>query len=91
MSCCGADGGAAAASRVVRGAAAVAALALTFRRYDPFVRLVLVNGAPGIVAAEPGRTYSVMGFTVRAGRITEIDILADPERLRQLDLGSLDG
>jgi hypothetical protein len=33
---------------------------------------------------------SVLGVTVRGGKIAEIDILADPARLRQLDLGGLD-
>jgi hypothetical protein len=36
------------------------------------------------------RPVSVMGFTVRRGRIVEIDILADPDRLRRLDLAVLD-
>jgi hypothetical protein len=31
-----------------------------------------------------------MGFTVSGGRIVEIDILADPERLSRLDLSALD-
>jgi hypothetical protein len=31
-----------------------------------------------------------MGFTVRGGQIVEIDILADPARLRRLDLAVLD-
>jgi RNA polymerase sigma-70 factor (ECF subfamily) len=31
-----------------------------------------------------------MGFTIRAGRIVEIDLLADPVRLSQLDLSMLD-
>jgi hypothetical protein len=31
-----------------------------------------------------------MGFTVRGGKIVEIDVLADPARLRQLDLALLD-
>jgi hypothetical protein len=31
-----------------------------------------------------------MGFTVRQGKIAEIDILGDPTRLRQLDLSVLD-
>ena len=31
-----------------------------------------------------------MGFTVRDGRILEIDVLADPERLRRLDFSLLD-
>lgn len=35
-----------------------------------------------------GRPFSVMGFTVRSGKIVEIDVLADPVRLRQLDLVS---
>jgi hypothetical protein len=32
-----------------------------------------------------------MGFTIRRGTIVEIDILADPARLGQLDLPALDG
>jgi RNA polymerase sigma factor (sigma-70 family) len=79
------------ASGVVRGAAAVAGLALSFgRRYGQFARLALVNGAAGVVAADQGRAVSVLGVTVRGGKIAEIDILADPARLRQLDLAGLD-
>jgi len=78
------------ASRVVRGARAVAEGALTFARLGRFARPALVNGAAGVVARAPdGRPFSVMGFTVRHGKIVEIDILADPERLRQLDLAVL--
>jgi RNA polymerase sigma factor (sigma-70 family) len=73
--------------RVVRGARAVAEGALTFSRLAQSARLALVNGMPGIISWLPaGRPQAVMGFTVRAGRIVEIDILADPSRLRQLDL-----
>jgi hypothetical protein len=50
----------------------------------------LVNGAPGLVAAPGGEPVSVLGFTVASGRIVEIDILADPVRLRRLDLSALD-
>jgi RNA polymerase sigma factor (sigma-70 family) len=75
------------ASRVVRGAREVAGGALTFARLAEFARPALVNGAPGIVSSLPGgRPLAVMGFTVRRGKIVEIDILADPARLRQLDL-----
>ncbi|MGE5289910.1 MAG: RNA polymerase subunit sigma-70, partial [Micromonosporaceae bacterium] len=78
------------ASRVVRGAPAVAEQALSFgRRYGQFARPALVNGAAGVVAAVRGRPVSVLGFTVRGGKIAEIDILADPARLRQLDLAGL--
>jgi RNA polymerase sigma factor (sigma-70 family) len=74
------------ASVVVRGAAAVASQALMFRRLHPYVRPALVNGTAGVVVTPHGRPLSVMAFTVRQGRIVEIDALADPERLRLLDL-----
>jgi RNA polymerase sigma factor (sigma-70 family) len=80
------------ASVVVRGAQAVAGQALSFgRRHGQFARLALVNGAAGIAAADQGRPVSVLGFAVRGGKIAQIDILADPARLRQLDLAGLDG
>jgi RNA polymerase sigma factor (sigma-70 family) len=79
------------ASRVVRGARTVAESALKFWRVAGFARPALVNGAAGIVAFAPdGRPFSVVGFTVRLGKIVEIDVLADPARLCQLDLGILD-
>jgi RNA polymerase sigma factor (sigma-70 family) len=86
-----ADGGArwVAATRELRGAQTVARSALTItRRLTGFrVERALVNGAAGIVSWDENREpFSVMGFTVRDGKIAEIDVLADPERLRQLDL-----
>jgi RNA polymerase sigma factor (sigma-70 family) len=77
-------------SRELRGAAAVAEQALFFSRAAPSARPALVNGAAGVVVASGGRPIAVMGFTVRHGKIVEIDILADPTRLRQLDLAVLD-
>jgi RNA polymerase sigma-70 factor, ECF subfamily len=87
-----ADGGAvrAGASREVRGAPAVAEQALGFSQLAPFGQPALVNGAAGIVAAPGGKPFAVLGFTITGGKIVEIDILADPERLRQLDLAVLD-
>src|SRR3954470_11315765 len=74
----------------IRGAREVASRALTFRRLSPHVRPALVNGAAGVVVAPEGEPFSVMAFTVSGGRIVEIDALADPERLRELDLAVLD-
>jgi RNA polymerase sigma factor (sigma-70 family) len=76
--------------RVLRGAATVAGQALSFSALSEFARPALVNGAVGIVTARRGRSLSVMGFTVSGGRIVEIDVLADPERLRELDLTVLE-
>ncbi len=74
------------ASLVLRGAEAVAGHTATYSKLYPFVRPALVNGAAGAVVAQHGRPFSVMAFTVTNGKITQIDALADPERLAQLDL-----
>jgi ketosteroid isomerase-like protein len=81
--------GPAGALREIRGARAVAQQALTFSRRARFAQKALVNGAVGIVVAPRGRLFAVMVFTVRRGKIVEIDILADPARLRQLNLAVL--
>ena len=86
------DGGALlpTASRVVRGARAVAGQALAAGRLGLSVQPALVNGAAGLVSwAADGRPFSVMGFTVAGGRIVELDVLMDPERLARLNLTSL--
>jgi RNA polymerase sigma-70 factor (ECF subfamily) len=78
-------GGVHAGSRILRGARAVAEQALDFSRRAPDGRPALVNGTAGVVVAAGRRIIAVMGFTVRGDRIVEIDILADPARLRRLD------
>jgi RNA polymerase sigma factor (sigma-70 family) len=78
------------ASAVVHGAAAVAGRALMFERPFALVRPALVNGAAGVVVTVRGQPVSVMGFTVSRGKIVEIDVMADPERLGRLDLAALD-
>lgn len=86
-----ADGGAAApgASRLIRGARALATQALIVSKFGLTIRPVLVNGAAGIVTWLPGgRPFSVMGFTIRKGKIVEINALADPVRLNQLNLSA---
>jgi ketosteroid isomerase-like protein len=74
----------------IHGAREVAAQAVTFGRFSPFVRPALVNGAAGVVVAVDGRPLSVMAFTVTDGAIVAIDVLADPDRLARLDLSVLD-
>jgi RNA polymerase sigma-70 factor (ECF subfamily) len=85
-----ADMGPLAGTREVHGAAQVAGQALAYSRLDLDMRPALVNGAVGLVATLAGELFSVGGLTVRGGRIVAMDILADPERLRQLDLARLD-
>jgi RNA polymerase sigma-70 factor (ECF subfamily) len=85
-----ADGGLTGLSRHVRGAETVAGQALMWSRVDLSMRRALINGVAGMVSMRDGRPFSVGAFTVRAGKIVEVDILADPERLRRLDLTVLD-
>jgi RNA polymerase sigma factor (sigma-70 family) len=74
----------------IRGARAVAGQALAYSRFGALMQPALVNGAVGAVAILDGEPFAVGAITVRGGKIVELDILADPERLSQLDLTILD-
>jgi RNA polymerase sigma factor (sigma-70 family) len=79
------------ASVHVRGAREVAEHATFFAsRGARWARPVLVNGAAGFVVAPAGRVAVVAGFTIVRGTIVEIDVLADPDRVRELDLTALE-
>ena len=82
-----ADGGAVQGlSHRVQGAESVAGRALMFRRVDLVIHHALINGTAGLISTRDGELFSVMGLTITGGRIAEMDILVDPERLRRLDL-----
>ncbi|MEU9111573.1 RNA polymerase sigma factor SigJ [Streptomyces sp. NPDC048483] len=83
-----ADGGAVSPnlSKVVRGARAVVEQAVLFSRFALASQPALVNGAPGLVTLREGRAFSVMGFTIADGKVVEINILADPDRLGRIDV-----
>jgi RNA polymerase sigma factor (sigma-70 family) len=87
-----ADGGTARAdaSVVLHGPAAVAGQAIMFDRPGMRLRPALVDGAAGVVVVMDGDPSAIMGFTVTRGRIVQIDILADPERIGRLDLAAID-
>ncbi len=75
------------ASPEIRGAVSVAR---EFSGRAHGARLALVNGTVGIVVAPQGRLFLVLNLTVTRGKILEINVVADPARLRQLVLGVLD-
>ena len=80
----------AAGSREVRGAAAVIGQAMFYSQLGLVMKPALINGAVGVVTTRDGQPFSVGAFTVRDGRIVEMDWLADDARLRELDLSILD-
>ena len=69
-----------------RGAAVVARQGLAFSRRAQSAQLALVNGAVGVILAPRGRLSVALSLTVVNGKITEMDVVADPERLAELDL-----
>lgn len=75
-----------AVSKLVRGALDVVEQALLFTRMAPYTELAMVNGQPGAITVVNGNLMGVMGITVADGRITQMDILADIARLRDLPL-----
>jgi hypothetical protein len=77
-------------SREVRGAAEVARQALMWSPVQRTLRRALINGAARIVTVRDGRPLAVGAITVRRGRIVEMNLLADPDRLARLDLRILE-
>jgi len=71
--------------RIYRGAMAFARQSQAARGAD--LHPVMVNARPGVVACRDGRPVSLMAFTVVAGRITEVDGIRDPDRVRRLTAG----
>ena len=64
--------------------------AVAFSRMAQGVQRALVNGSAGLVFAPGGRLSRALSFTIEHGKIIQIEVIADPERLRQLDLAVLD-
>jgi RNA polymerase sigma factor (sigma-70 family) len=79
-----------AGTRELRGPEAVAGRAAAYSQLGLVVKPALINGAMGVVATRDGEPFSVGAFTVRRGRIVEMDWLGDSARLGQLDLTILD-
>ena len=74
---------------VLRGAETVAAQARAGKTFAPYVRRVLVNGSPGALVVMKGRVVTLMSFTVADGRVAEMDIIVEPDRLATLDLADV--
>ena len=70
----------------LHGAARVARGAMSARRFAPYVRPALVNGAAGVVAFDGERPFAVLAFTVIGDRAVAIDVFNDPELVAKLDI-----
>jgi RNA polymerase sigma-70 factor (ECF subfamily) len=83
MSAAGRAGDAPPLAPEIRGASAVVE---TFRGRLRAAQPALVNGAPALAWTHGGQPAAVLCFTVLGGRIAAIDQIADPERIRELDI-----
>ena len=72
--------------RELHGAAQVARGAMTARRFAPYVRPALINGAAGAIAFDGERPFAVLAFTVIGDRAVAIDVFNDPELVVKLDI-----
>lgn len=78
------------AATVARGLEAVLEGVAAFGRRAGSAAVVLVNGRAGAVVAPGGRLRVALTFSIEDGRITAYEVIADPARLRELDLAVLD-
>ena len=79
------------ASRVVRGATAVARQARLGANPAALLHPALINGTAGVVITLDGQPHLVMAFTVAENRVVELDLIADPERVGRLASAVLSG
>jgi RNA polymerase sigma factor (sigma-70 family) len=77
------------APREIRGAENWARGAIAYSRLARFVQPAIVNGTVGLVLASRGRLSRALHFKIAKGKIVQVDIIAAPERLQQLDLADL--
>lgn len=73
----------------IHGARNWAGNAIAFARHLRFFQPALVDGGVGILLAPRGRLFRVLRFTFTNGRVTQLEVIADPERLQQLEIGML--
>ena len=75
----------------LHGATRVAEGAMGARRFAPYVRPALVNGAAGAIAFDGERPFAVLAFTVVGDRAVAIDVFNDPELVGKLDIRGIAG
>ena len=73
----------------LHGAARVARGAMGARRFAPYVRRALVNGAAGVVAFDGERPFAVLAFTVVGDLAVAIDVFNDHELVAKLDIAGI--
>jgi RNA polymerase sigma-70 factor (ECF subfamily) len=78
-------------AREVRGASAWVRQFVALSRGLEFVQPALINGSVGLILAPGGKLSRVLTFTFADDRVTRVEAIGDPARLRDLDIAALQG
>ena len=76
-------------ARELRGATAWAKQLIAMSRGLRFVQPALINGSVGVILAPRGTLSKVLMFTITSTRVTRVEVIGDPDRLRELDIAAL--
>lgn len=77
------------AAREIKGASTWARQFIALARGLSAVQLALIDGSVGLILAPRGKLARALIFTYHGGKVTEIAVIAEPTRLRALDIALL--
>jgi len=80
---------AAAVTREIRGASTWVKQFVGLSRGLRFVQPALVNGSVGLILAPGGKLARVLTFGFTNAKVTQVEVIGDPARLRELDIAVL--
>ena len=76
-------------AREVRGASTWAKQFIALSRGLRFVQPALINGSVGLILAPGGKLSRALTFTFTNAKVTRVEVIGDPARLRELDIAVL--
>ena len=76
-------------ARELKGAATWAKQFIALARGFRFVQPALIDGSPGLIFAPQGKLSKTMIFTLANAKVTRVEVVADPARLRAFDVAML--
>ena len=76
-------------ARELRGASTWAKQMIALSRGLRFVQPALINGSVGLILAPRGKLSRVLTFTFANAKVTRVEVIGDPARLRELDIAVL--
>jgi hypothetical protein len=59
---------------------------IAFAQTTRATEVALVDGAVGLIWAPQGRLQRVLRLTIERGKISQVEIIGDPSRLRQFQI-----